>query len=211
MSWFNVKLAKRDFVPLARLRERARGEGIVYGESSFHILGRRLTMNVRIAGLLLLVLSLTACGFQLRGRANLPFETLFVESANPAFIADLKRAMDVGTATRILPKPTDAQAVLQILSETREKRILSLSGIGRVQEYLLVYRIEFRLRDNQSRDLLPRQIIELHRDMTYDDAFVLAKESEEVLLYADMQKDAMSQVLRRMSAAKLSPPPEDEH
>ena len=164
----------------------------------------------KIAGPLVLALTLTltlsACGFQLRGRANLPFETLFVEGANPALAADLKRAIGIGSSTRLAPSPVDAQAVLQISDENREKRILSLSGAGRVREYLLVYRVEFRLHDNQNRDLLPRQTIELRRDMTYDDTLVLAKESEEVLLYQDMQTDAISQILRRLKAAKLPPP-----
>lgn len=165
----------------------------------------------KMVALVLLTLSLAACGFQLRGRANLPFETLFVEGGSPGFVADLSRAIGIGSTTRILPSSAGAQAVLQISGESREKRILSLSGAGRVREYLMIYRIEFRLRDSQNRDLLPRQTIELRRDMTYDDTLVLAKESEEVLLYQDMQKDITSQILRRMNAAKLTPPtaPED--
>lgn len=166
----------------------------------------------RLIALLALTLSLAACGFQLRGRASLPFETLFVAGGSPAFAADLRRAISAGSRTQLASGPVDAQAVLQVSGENREKRILSLSSAGRVREYLLVYRVEFRLHDNQNRDLLPSQTIELRRDMTYDDALVLSKESEEVLLYQDMQKDAISQILRRLNAAKLPPPvaePED--
>lgn len=161
--------------------------------------------------LALLAVSLAACGFQLRGRANLPFETLFVEGGSPTFLADLKRAISIGSATRLLPSPAGAQAILQISGESREKRILSLSGAGRVREYLLVYRVEFRLHDGRRQDLLPRQTLELRRDMTYDDTLVLAKESEEVLLYQDMQNDAISQILRRMNAAKLPPTVKSEN
>jgi len=42
----------------------------------------------------------------------------------------------------------------------------------------------------------------LRRDMTYDDTEVLAKESEEALLYRDMKTDAVQQMLRRLSVAK---------
>ena len=45
--------------------------------------------------------------------------------------------------------PKEAQAVLEILSETREKQILSLTSAGRVAEYLLRYRVTFRLRDKR--------------------------------------------------------------
>jgi len=39
-------------------------------------------------------------------------------------------------------------------------------------------------------------------DMTYDDTLVLAKESEELLLYRDMRTDAVQQMLRRLSVLK---------
>lgn len=160
---------------------------------------------VKIATLLALALSLAACGFQLRGRANLPFATLYVEGGS--FVVDLKRAISAGTSTRLVPSPNDAEAVLRISGEGREKRILTLAGSGRVQEYWLIYRIAFQLRNRQNRDLLPTQNIELRRDMAYDDTLVLAKESEEALLYQEMQRDAISQILRRLKAAKQPPPP----
>lgn len=165
---------------------------------------------LRIATLVALTLFLGACGFHLRDRANLPFDTLYVEGGT--FIVDLKRAIGAGSSARVVPGPVEAHAVLRISGESREKRILTLAGSGRVQEYRLVYRVEFQLRDRQNRDLLPTQNIELHRDMAYDDTLILAKESEEALLYKEMQRDAISQILRRLNAAKLPPPvtvPED--
>ena len=45
--------------------------------------------------------------------------------------------------------------------------------------------------------------ITLRRDMTYDDTQVLAKESEEALLYEDMKSDAVQQVLRRLSVVQM--------
>ena len=39
--------------------------------------------------------------------------------------------------------------------------------------------------------------------MTYDDTQVLAKESEEALLYEDMKSDAVQQMVRRLSVIKL--------
>jgi len=38
--------------------------------------------------------------------------------------------------------------------------------------------------------------------MTYDETQVLAKESEELLLFRDMKTDAIGQMLRRLSAVK---------
>lgn len=159
---------------------------------------------------LTLAASLSACGFQLRGRAALPFETLYVEGGNPALNAELRQAISVGSRARLTATPKEAAATLQVFSENREKRILSLSGVGRVNEFLLVQRIGFRVRDNAGRIMLPDQFIELRRDMTYDDTLVLAKESEEAMLFRDMQSDAVNQILRRLSAAKAAPAEDPE-
>jgi LPS-assembly lipoprotein len=101
-----------------------------------------------------------------------------------------------------VPFADDAEAVLKILGETQEKHILSLSSGGRVREFELRYRVAYRLTDKNSVDLAPPGEITLRRDMTYDDTLVLAKESEEALLYRDMKADAVQQMLRRLSVAQ---------
>jgi LPS-assembly lipoprotein len=49
---------------------------------------------------------------------------------------------------------------------------------------------------------VPDSSIELSREMTFNDAAILAKEAEEQLLYRDMQADMAQQILRRLSAAQ---------
>lgn len=148
-------------------------------------------------------LLVTACGFHLRGQVSLPFETLYVNaSSSSAFATQLKRAVLAGTNARLSDNSKNAQAIFVLLSEIQEKQILSLSGAGTVREFELHYRVAFRLHDNQGRDWIPQTEISLKRDVTFNDSQVLAKDSEEALLYKDMQSDAVQQVMRRMSAAK---------
>lgn len=155
---------------------------------------------------LILTLLLAACGFQLRGVANLPFETLYVDGGgNPEVAAEISRAIRSGTLTKLTDKAADAQAVLHVQGAEREKRILSLSGAGRVREYELIYRVGFRLMDKEGRDLMATQPIEMRRAMLWDDTLVLAKEQEEALLYRDMQNDVLGQLMRRLAKAKLQP------
>jgi LPS-assembly lipoprotein len=152
---------------------------------------------------LLLILGLAGCGFQLRGNAALPFESVFVEGGQEIVVA-LERAIRP-TATKVTTRAQDAQVTLQILGESREKRILSLDSAGRVSEYRLLYRVSFKAVDNKGRELLEPQQIELRRDITFNDNQTLAKESEELLLYRDMQVDAVQQIIRRMSVIHVSP------
>ena len=149
-------------------------------------------------------LVLAACGFQLRGTAQLPFQSVYIQApSNSQFALQVKRAVEAGTSTRVTDKAGDAQVVLQILNELQEKTILSLSGGGRVSEYLLRYRVSFRLTDRLNKEHIPASEIVLRRDYTYNDDQALAKESEEASLYQSMRNDAVHQLLRRLQATKL--------
>jgi LPS-assembly lipoprotein len=115
----------------------------------------------------------------------------------------LQRALRHGSNVKIVATPGEAEAVLQVLGESREKRILSLSAAGRVSEYVLFYRLSFRLHDGKGKELLPVQPLELKRDISFSDTQLLAKEQEELLLYRDMQNDAVQQVIRRLNAVRI--------
>jgi len=149
-------------------------------------------------------LLLSACGFQLRGAAQLPFNTIFVQAPPTSqFATQVRRAVQAGSSTRLTNAPEQAEVLLQILNEAQEKQILSLSGGGRVSEYLLRYRVSFRLTDGKNREHIPASEIVLQRDLSYSDDQALAKESEEAQLYRDMRSDAVRQLVRRLQSAKL--------
>jgi LPS-assembly lipoprotein len=150
-----------------------------------------------------LALALAGCGFHLRGQATLPFNTLYVQAAPLSpFALQLKRAVQSGSSTKIIDRPEQAEAILQILQELQEKEILSLSTGGRVAEFQLRYRVQFRLTDEKNREHIPATEIVLRRDYSFNDSQVLSKESEEALLYRDMRADAVYQMVRRLQAAK---------
>ncbi|MGB5080744.1 MAG: LPS assembly lipoprotein LptE [Burkholderiales bacterium] len=160
---------------------------------------RRLLPAVIATGLL------AACGFQLRGQTQLPFETLYIPGVN-SLVVELKRNLRATSGARLVDAAADAQAVLGFTRETREKVILSYNAQGRVQEYLLRYRVGFRVTDSAGAKVyLPTSEIVLTREMSYSDALVLAKESEEALLFRHMQADMVQQILRRLVTARSVP------
>lgn len=167
--------------------------------------------NLLILPLLILTLLLAACGFHLRGQGGFtfPFQTLFIMSpnANAPFILDLKRAVQLYDV-KLVDSPENAQLTLHIVSETMSKQILSLSDAGRVREYQLNYRVSLRAYDSKQQEWVPADEIVLQRYLSYDNTQVLAKEMEETLLYQDMRKDAVQQILRRLSLAKAPPSPQ---
>ena len=119
---------------------------------------------------------------------------------------EFKRYVRSGTSTTLVTDPAKAQAQLKVLSESREREILSLDGTGQVREYALYYVFVFHLDDGKGRDFIAPTRITLKRDITVDNNTILAKQAEEDLLYRDMQSDLVQQLLRRIAAVKLDTP-----
>jgi LPS-assembly lipoprotein len=155
--------------------------------------------------LLLVGVMLSACGFQLRGSSgqfNMPFHSIYLGFPETSPLGtELKRNLRGGD-TVVVTEPAKAEAQFDVLAETRGKSILSLNSQGRVREYLLTYTLHFRVRDAKGAELLGPTEIALKRSITFNESQVLAKESEEALLYRDMQSDLVQQILRRLAAIK---------
>ncbi len=145
---------------------------------------------------------LSACGFHLRGEFNVPFASVYVATTGASQVANVLKRELGNSPTKLMPSAKDAEAQLNISAEKRERIILSLSGAGRVREYQLKLNVRYQLVDSKGAVAIPTSEIQLQRIMTYDDSQVIAKQQEEALLYKDMEQDAASQILRRMSAIK---------
>jgi LPS-assembly lipoprotein len=153
-----------------------------------------------------LALALAGCGFRLRGTADVPFQAVYLPSSGSGIALDLKRNIQAGTNARVVEDAKLADAIVDFNGEAREKVILSLTGTGAVREFQLRYRVGFRVHDGKGADFVPQSTIQLTRDITFSDTDVLAKESEEQLLFRDMQSDMVQQIMRRLAAAKKPTP-----
>ena len=152
---------------------------------------------------LLACLALTACGFQLRGVQQLPFSTMSLNiPPNSPLGTELARNIRTGTNTQIVTDATKAAAIFELMGEIRDRQILTLNAQGRAIQYSLRDRLKFRLRDAQGRDIIEPTDLQVQRDISFNDSQRLSKESEETLLYRDMQTDLVQQLLRRIAAAK---------
>jgi LPS-assembly lipoprotein len=150
---------------------------------------------------------LTACGFHMRGSTlhdSLPFKSIQViipESSQ--FGVELKRNLRANDNVQVVSDPKTAQVILEILAEKKTKSILSLNIQGRAREYSLIYELRYRVRNNKNKELLPPATIALNRTLIFSESHALARESEEDLLYRDMQTDLVQQLMRRLAAMKL--------
>ncbi len=143
------------------------------------------------------------CGFQLRRLDGIPFASLYLDAPPGSAVAQRIRNLLVSNRnTRLAATAAEAEAVLKLASDARSKTILSLSGAGRVTEYRLGLRLSYSVSSRDGLMLAEPETIELNRDMTYDDALLLAKGAEEQLLYRDMEEDAARRIVRRLQSIK---------
>ncbi len=151
--------------------------------------------------LCLFIALLAGCGFHLRGQVALPYSTLHISGPSASSVSNSLKRVLRSSGVRLVDRQEDAELTLVILSDVREKSILSLSAAGRAQEYELRQRLNYRIITAGEPDLPAGEILS-QRSISFNDAQVLAKESEENLLYRDMENDVVQQLLRRLQAAK---------
>ncbi len=154
------------------------------------------------AGFVLLV---SGCGFHLRGQVDVPFENVYVQSAATSqFGTELRRVFERSNSVELTDTAKDAEVVVQIIDEQQVQEILSISPAGSVNEYQLLYRVSYRVMNNQMEEIAPSDEIRVRRDLTFDDTQTLGKESEVQLLFRDMRDDAVQQLMRRLSVVTTS-------
>ena len=155
-------------------------------------------------------LTLSACGFQLRGQEDFPFKRLAIVGAPPPVAARITRLVEGGSDTVVVDSPANADAILRV-GEARGLSTLTLNSLGVVQEYQVNYTLSYTLLGADGRVLMQPSQIALNRAMTYSDQYSQAKVAEAELLTADMQRDAVDQLLRRLAVVRtLTPAPGEE-
>ena len=146
---------------------------------------------------------LASCGFHLRGEADYPFATIYVNAPSALPISsELTRALNAASKARVVGSPANADVALDVPSVVDDKEVLSLSSGGSVREYQLIKRVAYRLHDKNGIDWMPAGEIVVRRSYTFNETQVLARDLQEQRLLREMQTDAVQQIIRRLQASK---------
>lgn len=179
-----------------------------------HWLSRRVADCLAYAQslcLAFLLCQLTACGFALKGAAQpLPFSALQLQTQSNSYLAS---DLVVALQRRGVTLTSDAKAVvprLALTGENRSRSVLSTNVNGRVREFQLAHSVTVQVWDGQGREWLAPVTYTQTRDLSYDETKVLAKESEELALYKEMQSELLITVMRRLEATRYAASPAAE-
>jgi LPS-assembly lipoprotein len=149
---------------------------------------------------------LAGCGFELRKPPRYAFETLFssIPIVSP-FGVKLKRSLESSGQVEVITDGRQierAQIIFDQLFELREKVVVGRTSTGAIREFQLRLRYRFRVRSRNGIELIPDTEILLTRDINFNETGALSKESEEALLYKDMENDLVLQLQRRLAAIR---------
>lgn len=165
---------------------------------------RRRQRRTAWGGLAALALApvLGGCGFRLRTPPRFAFRTLAFSGFEPAspMAAALRRAL-AASQVRVVEGLAQADVVMEVLGEGRDKGVVAQTAAGQVREVSLLARFQFRVRRPDGETIMPATGLEQRRSLTTTESATLAKEREEEELYRAMEADIADQVLRRLASA----------
>jgi len=151
---------------------------------------------------MLIVLTLSACGFRLQGTGELPEQmqrTWITWPANSS--VGLRRGLPRSLAAagvEIVQSPSEASAILEIVEDRFGERVLSVSANNVPEELEVFHSVTFELRAGET-IIFPRETITLTRDYTFDETAVLAKYREGELIADALVRDVVQQIRRRLA------------
>lgn len=154
-----------------------------------------------ILGICILGLSMS-CGFHLRGGDMERLPLIYIEGGNPqqGIHREIERMVE-NLGKDLAPERDQAEIILQINQEDYQRTPLSISRQLSVQEYELIYMINFQMNDVTGKIISPAQTLTFTRDYSFADTNqILGKANEENLLRQEMLYDGVSQILAQVLA-----------
>jgi len=151
---------------------------------------------------LILAMLLGGCGFHLQGRQPLPaqFANTYVDTQDEQtdFVQDLRKAL-IASQVNVIRTKGSAGATITVHEDELTERILSVSARNIPTEYELTYRVKFSVVSGD-KTLIDNEEISAMRDISFDEAQLLAKEREQEILREALARDLVALVMRRLAA-----------
>lgn len=152
--------------------------------------------------LLVLLLALVGgCGFHLRSwDIGSSISSAFVAAnARNTLEAPLRRGLRQAGVTEAT-SATEADVVVELLEDRRERRSVSVSGQARAAEYEMTLGVRYRVLDSAGNELVTPQWLERERVFRIDRDNIVGSSEEQALLEREMESDLVQQIIRTLNA-----------
>ncbi|TDR16874.1 LPS assembly lipoprotein LptE [Marinicella litoralis] len=158
---------------------------------------------MRKYSVLLLLLILSSCGYQLKSKVNLDaeFDRTFLQHA---ISAPLYRPLAVALSNqgvKLVDDAAEASAKIVIIKDNLSKQIQSIGTNNRVQEYRLDYELSFAVEFLDQIKIAERSLT-LSRDYSFDIGQISGTQAEEKVLREQMYQDMAQMIIRAIANQK---------
>ncbi len=153
------------------------------------------------AGLAVMSL-LSACGWRIRGKVNLPYSKLLISGVMTPEFKDGLRMVLKANDIEIVEQVKNAEVVLEIITEQNAKQVLSYNSSGQITAYRIISRVAFRVFDVNGVEIFPESDIFQTRDLDFNPANIQSFDFMVNEVVKNMRTDIIVQMLRRMASIK---------
>jgi LPS-assembly lipoprotein len=151
------------------------------------------------------VLSLSGCGFQLRGAGGLHLKSVYVKSESADRISNEIKQLLTEEQVALAASEKEAQVILQLQHEAFDRRTVTVSaGQERIEEIELNYHVNVELQKADATPLIKKRQIHLVRDYSFDNTAMLAMDTEEQTLREDLFQDMAMQIMRMLRVVQVA-------
>ena len=148
--------------------------------------------------------AIAACGFHPRGSSALPSEMAltYIMSGKTysSLVDDFSEALRAHGG-RVTRDRDAATAILNIISSSVDRRLLSIDTDGKVLEYEVRQTIRFSVATHDRLPLLAEQEVSMGKSYLYKSTDILGKEREDRVLRQALQRNLVELALLRITAA----------
>jgi LPS-assembly lipoprotein len=160
--------------------------------------------NIRNSAVLACLLMLSACGFQLRGEANLSAELKRVHVQIADQFSPLKRDLEAALArsgANVEEKSGDGIAEINLTNVSLAPVVRSVGATAFVNEFSMIYHVELSISGAGGKALLPLQTVEHSREFTFDQSQAIGTNVEQDEIKKEMERDMVATLMRKVEAA----------
>jgi LPS-assembly lipoprotein len=166
-------------------------------------IGRRQLLG---GGLSILAMgALSACGWRLRGKVDLPYKNVLISGNLTQELRDDLDMMFRVNDIQIVKNVKDAELVIEIISEQNARQVLSYNSAGQITAYRIISRLVFRSFDQNGIELMPESDIYLTRDIDFNQSNIQAFDQQVAEYVKNMRIDIVTQLMRRLASIKKLP------
>lgn len=155
---------------------------------------------LRLSFVVLLLSSVAACGFHLRG--NIPLsdsiKNMYILAPQGTFKDQLEEVISK-VGGELAANPGGADVVLNIRRADLDRKVGTLDDRGKVNSYNLRFKVDYSLDDPEGKPI--RKLTKLSESRRYDfnPEQVLESESEEAELLSSMEQDIVLRIVRQLA------------